>query len=170
MWENIRARIGNFSKNNKINIWSSTIGEVFYQEAIIINLNDRDNMLQNFKGAHWDQNSKEIIDKIETSIATKTMGIMIIRIGNMIEDLRDKMMEDLIDNSREDLIDNMIEDPICRDLLKEEITTRESIQIISILLLIIEIIVLLFGKEWWGIIFVIDDKWFFSIYETININ
>jgi nickel-dependent lactate racemase len=75
------------------------------------------------------------------------MGIMIIRIGNMIEDLRDKMIEDLIDNSREDLIDNMIEDPICRDLLKEEITTRESIQIISILLLIIEIIVLLFGKE-----------------------
>ncbi len=170
MWENIRVKIDNFSKNNKINIWSSTIGEVFYQEVIIINLNDRDNMRQNFKGARWDQNSKEIIDKIETSIATKTMKIMIIRIGNMIEDLRDKMIEDLIDNSREDLIDNMIEDPICRDLLKEEITTRESIQIISILLLIIEIIVLLFGKEWWGIIFVIDDKWFFSIYETININ
>jgi len=97
---NISEKIGNFSKNSKINISSIMIEGVYYQEVSLTRLKDRENMCQDRENTLLDrdnmhQNStedqkdlvnKEIIDKIETTIATR-MIIMTMRIESTIESL-----------------------------------------------------------------------------------
>lgn len=97
---NISEKIGNFSKNSKINISNIMIEGVYYQEVSLTRLKDRENMCQDRENTLLDrdnmhQNStedqkdlvnKEIIDKIETTIATR-MIIMTMRIESTIESL-----------------------------------------------------------------------------------
>jgi len=97
---NISEKIGNFSKNSKINISNIMIEGVYYQEVSLTRLKDRENMCQDRENMLLDrdnmhQNSiedlkdlvnKEIIDKIETTIATR-MIIMTMRIESTIESL-----------------------------------------------------------------------------------
>lgn len=77
------------------------IEEVYYQEVSLTRLKDReimcqdrenmlldrDNMYQNSTEGLKDLISKEIIDKIETTIATRMIEIMIMRIESTIESL-----------------------------------------------------------------------------------
>ena len=98
---NISEKIGNFSKNSKINISSNMIEGVYYQEVSLTRLKDRENMFQDRENMLLDRDnmyqnsteglkdliSKETIDKIETTIATRMIEIMTMRIESTIESM-----------------------------------------------------------------------------------
>lgn len=98
---NISEKIGNFSKNSKINISINMIEGVYYQEVSLTRLKDRENLCQDRESMLLDRDNihpnstedlkdlinKEIIDRIETTIATRMIEIMTMRIESTIESL-----------------------------------------------------------------------------------
>ena len=104
----MRVKIDNFSKNSKINILNNTIEGVYYREVSLTHLKDkeimhqsretmrqdrtimcqdRENMHQNLIEGHKDLINKDLIDKIEIILETKTIETTTTTIEITIENL-----------------------------------------------------------------------------------